>query len=1033
MKMNRSILRQLFLLTAIVLLCCSACRSSVVFPDGESAYLPYSPDGIPFVVADSAWAADMLGNHRAVVSVSSHNGNAVVAVLPWRRSDLNPERKRIVVYDATTGLAVGNVKTYHVSAEKGVVVFQPQKHTETYYIYYLPYVMRRGYGSGRWDSKPWEDYLPAPGNSNLSRGKSDTPVSLTSDKADIPAEIADDKWLASLPADPEALEKASILRFESRLRFDFPTPMGLIATRSETKDFLAQHPENPVLFTEDRAYPIRLTDRLPVRWIEKGPSDAFRGSAMRNEYYVWQIGVWSPREKTADVRLRFSDLVGKNGSIAASEITCFNREGINWDGTPLDFRLDVEKGKVQPLWCGVQIPETAHPGEYRGVITLTADGIGERLIDVTIYVQDGILKDKGEGELWRHARLAWLNSTIGIDDQPVAPYEAMEADREMIRATGKTLHLQNNGLPKAIAVNGIDILEKPFRFVVETQRGNITFDASGAMPEKVADGLTVWHTSSLQQGIRFDCEGRMEFDGYIRYRIDVSSSTELPVRDIRLCCDYTPRASKYFIGIGYEKYKGGYRPSHYRWNWKGPWDSFWTGGVDAGLHLEFLGGSYHGPLLEDYKPAPPEVWSNAGRGSVSISGAAGKPAQAIAATGRTSLSPDPKTFEFALMITPVKPVDTRKHFSERYSHSSTGMDEAAGNGANIQNLHHATPLNPVINYPFVVQQPLIEYIREQHRHNRKVKLYYTIRELSNYTTEIFALKSLNHEIFPTGLGHGLPWLCEHLGDDYKMAWFTEIAGDQYDASIVVNGFSRWINYYLEGLRWMLQNYEIDGVYLDDVAYDRPVLKRMRKIMEQYRPGSLIDLHSHEQYSMGPANQYMGFFPYIDRLWFGEGFDYAAKMPDEWLITFSGIPFGLMSEMIDRVNPWLGMVYGTTGRYGYEEKYGPGPVWALWRSFGIEDAEMKGYWSKDCPVKSSHPNVKATVYRKPDKILISLGNFDSRKQSVKLAFDWEALGLSPEKMTVAAPEIKNFQPAATFGINEPIPVEPKKGWLLEVHD
>ena len=157
------------------------------------------------------------------------------------------------------------------------------------------------------------------------------------------------------------------------------------------------------------------------------------------------------------------------------------------------------------------------------------------------------------------------------------------------------------------------------------------------------------------------------------------------------------------------------------------------------------------------------------------------------------------------------------------------------------------------------------------------------------------------------------------------------------------------------------------------------------------------------------------------------------MPDEWLITFSGIPFGLMSEMIDRVNPWLGMVYGTTGRYGYEEKYGPGPVWALWRSFGIEDAEMKGYWSKDCPVKSSHPNVKATVYRKPDKILISLGNFDSRKQSVKLAFDWEALGLSPEKMTVAAPEIKNFQPAATFGINEPIPVEPKKGWLLEVHD
>ncbi|EPT33476.1 putative lipoprotein [Bacteroidetes bacterium oral taxon 272 str. F0290] len=1029
--MNRSPIKQLSLIVVVAFLSCSACCSSTVFPNGESAYLSCAPDGIPFVVADSAWAVDKLGNHRAVVSVSSHNGNAVVAVLPWRRSDLNPARKRIVVYDAATGLSVRNVKTYRVSAEKGVVVFQPAEKGGIYHIYYLPYVFRRGYGSGRWDSRPWEDYVPASGNNNYFEKNSDTPVPLTSDRANIPAQTADTKWLASLPADPEALEKASVLRFESRLRFDFPTPMGLIATREETKDLLAQHPENPILFTEDRAYPIRLTDRIPVRWIENGPSDTFEGSAMRNEYYVWQIGLWSPREKTTNVRLTFSDLIGKNGRIAASEITCFNQEGINWDGNPLEFRIDVQKGKVQALWCGVQIPDMAHPGKYKGRVTLTADGIRERILDVTIRVQKERLKDRGEGELWRHARLAWLNSTIGIDDEPVAPYQAMEVDSERIRATGKTLLLQGNGLPQAIAVDGKEILEKPVRFVVETQGGDVTFDACGAAPEKIADGLAIWHTSSRQQRIRFECEGRMEFDGYIRYKMNVSSFEPIAVKDIRLLCDYTPQASEYFIGIGYEKYKGGFRPACYKWNWNGPWDSFWTGGTDAGLHLEFLGGSYHGPLLEDYKPAPPRAWSNGGKGSVAIFGARGKPAQAVAATGSITLSPEPETFEFALMITPVKPVNTWKHFSKRYSHGSTGMEEAAIQGANVQNLHHATRLNPVINYPFIVQQPLIDYIREQHRHDRKVKLYYTVRELSNFAAEIFALKSLNHEIFPSGWGHGLPWLCEHLTDDYKLAWFTEIDGDQYDASLVVNGFSRWINYYLEGLRWMFQNYEIDGVYLDDVAYDRPVLKRMRKIMEQYRPGSLIDLHSHEQYSMGPANQYMGFFPYIDRLWFGEGFDYEKKRPDEWLITFSGIPFGLMSEMIERVNPWLGMVYGATGRYGYEEKYSPAPVWALWQSFGIEEAEMKGYWVKDCPVKTSHPLVKATAYLKPEEGLISVGNFDSRKQSVKLTFDWDTLGISPETAVLIAPEIEGFQPAATFRLRESIPIEAKKGWLLIV--
>jgi hypothetical protein len=244
--------------------------------------------------------------------------------------------------------------------------------------------------------------------------------------------------------------------------------------------------------------------------------------------------------------------------------------------------------------------------------------------------------------------------------------------------------------------------------------------------------------------------------------------------------------------------------------------------------------------------------------------------------------------------------------------------------------------------------------------------------------------------------------------------------------------SRWINYYLEGLRWMFENYQIDGIYMDDVSFDRDVMKRIRKIMAHYRPDALIDLHSNTGYSAGAANQYTGFFPYVDRLWFGEGFDYNQLRPDEWFVTFSGIPFGLMGEMLQGGgNRYLGMVYGATTRHSWSPDtiHSPVPVWKLQQSFGIEDAQMMGYWEPDCPVKTNHPGVKATVYVRPGKTLIAIGNFDAEDHPVRLSFDWDRLGINPSEAVLRAPAVENFQSGQTFPVNASIPVKSKEGWLL----
>ncbi len=46
---------------------------------------------------------------------------------------------------------------------------------------------------------------------------------------------------------------------------------------------------------------------------------------------------------------------------------------------------------------------------------------------------------------------------------------------------------------------------------------------------------------------------------------------------------------------------------------------------------------------------------------------------------------------------------------------------------------------------------------------------------------------------------------------------------------------------------------------------------------------------------------------------------------------------------------------------------------------------------------------------------------------------QALGLDAATATLTAPPIANFQDAAHFAANQPIPVESVKGWLLVVED
>ncbi|OFY56706.1 MAG: hypothetical protein A2X22_02005 [Bacteroidetes bacterium GWF2_49_14] len=955
-------------------------------------------------VAPTPWS-ESFGSQRAVIEISKPSEISELNLM-WRRHDRSLDQRRLLIINAVTGDTVRNIKRLLVNPEECRILFGPVVKPGKYYFYYLPFGVQEGWGYyGRSYLKP----EPAP----------------------------DESWSGLADRqDPAKIVKAKILAIESRTAFDSFFPMEIVSTANELEAFLKKYPDPVLLFTESREFPIRMKDQIPLKWIQTGPSGKFTGTAMRNEYFAFQIGVYAARQDIEGLTVSFDS--------QAIPMTCFNTEGTDPYGKPFVKPLDIPTGRVQALWIGCDIAETTAPGSYSATIRIKAKNMDEKLIRINLTVNSDILPDRGDGEPWRHSRLRWLNSTAGSWGDPIAPYQPIKAVRvNTFEAAHHLITFGSSGLPSDIQNDGKPVLSAPVDFSVIVNQEPIKV-SSVISRRELTDGQYTQTSGGTNGNLRINCQTRLDYDGYMRFTatVDYLESPEgspfLNIDDIRLDIPMTRERAKYMMGMGLP---GCATPLMHNAKWKGPADSFWIGDADGGIWCELRGSTYHGPLLNLYRPEPPLSWNNEGQGGFSVLPVGGNTTARVFTGPRTLRAGERLKYEWALLVTPVKPVNYSSQFLNRYYHSGAQPTPGKADfdaGVKVINVHHANKFNPFINYPFIAVKEMRSLVDSLHRLGMKTKIYYTVRELTNHVTEIWALRSLGYEILGNGAGGGYPWLCEHFVDGYTPQWYQHFPDGQVDASILsAPGDSRWLNYYIEGLAWLVKNIDIDGLYLDDVSFDRTIIKRMRTVMSKLKPDCMIDLHSNTGFSIGPATQYAEFFPYVDKLWFGESFQYDKMSPENWLVETSGIPFGLMGDMLQGGgNRWLGMLFGMTVRLPWSTEgvvLDPRPVWKIWDEFKIDESRMIGFWEEDCPVKTNQPDVKVTVYQKPGKSLIAIGNFSDSHQDIKLLIDWKALGFDPDKCRISAPEVENFQPAREFTRDEIIRVEPRKGWMVYIYE
>jgi hypothetical protein len=826
--------------------------------------------------------------------------------------------------------------------------------------------------------------------------------------------------------------------------------------------------EAALLFTETREFPIRRVQGLPARWLDQAqaPEALVRGRTRPGEFFVFQIGVYALRD-TAPLAVLFGDLTGSAGSIPAAASRCLNLGGIDPQGRPFAKEIAVRQGQLQALWIGVAVPPAA-TGAYAGTIQVRVAADRMLPVRLALDVTGPVIEDHGDRVAHNLSRLRWLDSTAGAEPTLTAPYTAVRAEGRVIQVLGRELELGDTGLPARVAsrfspantriqATGREVLARPMAFTVETDAGSVEWTpAFGGLAH--TDLAATWTATNVGAGLRLETAGQLDYTGSGEVRIRLRAERDLALRDARLDAVFREEAARYFMGLNQP---GGRRPAAVHWTWdvRKRQDCFWLGDVNAGLMLRFKDPDYLRPPVNIYyafRPLrQPASWGNAGRGGIDVTAGPDGTVRTRAYSGPRQLRRgETVEFVFELYLTPFRTLDTEKQWAVRFIHLGGAdrrpIDEAVANadpqhGPNVVTVHHASFYAPYINYPYSDDSfaAFCDLVRRAHARGVRLRVYYTTREITQNMPELFPLHAFNGEIILPGPGRESrtllhpkgphAWLAENLREEFVPAWEAKVGAPyaDLDLSVITTPDSRWSNFYLEGLQWLAVRSDFDGVYIDDTALDATCLRRARRILDR-RPGRLIDLHTWNHFNnwAGFANNltlYMELLPYLDRLWLGEGFDANAVAPDFWLVEMSGLPFGVMSEMLDGTNPWRGMVFGETGRLPWSGD--PRGLWRVWDEFGIQGTEMLPFFVDQCPVQTGRPDVLATAYRRPGRTFIALASWAAETAEVRLGLDWAALGLDPTRSTLFAPAIAGMQTETAWKPDQPIPVAPKRGWFL----
>ncbi|MCK5464681.1 MAG: hypothetical protein KAI95_16745, partial [Bacteroidales bacterium] len=313
------------------------------------------------------------------------------------------------------------------------------------------------------------------------------------------------------------------------------------------------------------------------------------------------------------------------------KMTCFNEGGIDVQGNPFSKNVNISSGRVQAFWIGIDLSGVKE-GSYEGKVYAVSEG-NMQSIPIQLEVDGDEVTNQGFNEGKRLSRMAWLNTTIGLDKEITKGFDEITQEENRIKILGRTITIAPTGLPSQITSffepsnqflvpDGEAVINHPFRFIIEKENGEILELEPGNLEytDRSPSHLS-WQVINRCDECELVCSGRMEYEGYMDYHLALRSKETLKIKDIRLEIPMNKDKAKYMMGLNHD---GGLRTPQWQWKWDTTknQDMLWIGDVNGGLRFKWKAENYVRPLINIYYSFGPlhlpPSWGNGGRGGVNV-------------------------------------------------------------------------------------------------------------------------------------------------------------------------------------------------------------------------------------------------------------------------------------------------------------------------------------------------------------------------------------------------------------------------------